>query len=369
MNDLDTALAAIGETLRTRGAAIANTDHGWQDLLQRVGTETDSPMAVRGDTTSLDRSPFAQRRWLTAAAAILLIVGILAAFVVVTGDHASEPVSTPTGPLFLLPTQGSGYEVADGALTPNPFGDATGRSLPAATVLLGVRDGSAYTRLVSITVRQGAGPDSEVMSMFERRDVQTSTGPAIVLTQRDDIFRMVVQERDDHWIEVTPGADVSDETAITALEATTIVDGQPRLADPPGELVEIARAEFEHLNTTPLVSFQVSGNGITPDDKDGSATVDAVDWPSDLVFLGPSVATRIEPITIAGTTGWLKSGPGEGGLAVVWRALSGHLIGVSGHEPLDTLVDLAESLQPVDESAWRIATGAADTPASTTTAP
>ncbi len=366
MRDFESTMTTFRDALSDQAPSETETNAGWLSLLARVDDgDSATVRVVHGD--GADHRPFERRRWLAVAATLLVLLGAAATLVSVTRDSDAGPVASPTEPLFLLP-EDSGYVVSDGLVDADPMGlqssDPAQRRIHAA--LLGKPDGDGFGSLIGVTTFLGTLPaDDSDNSLLERKQVTAQSGPAVVLTLRD-IYRVVVQQRGDYWIQVHPAADVSDESMIAVLDAAVVIDGRARFDIYPLNLREVMSADVNDLAAGAAVTFQVSGNGIdTEDDGGPAASVDTLTWPMAAAMSSPTIITHLEPFTVDGANGWLGSRPDDiykddGYKGVVWQTSSGHVVGVSGVETVEALVALATSLTPVDEQTWRTATTATD---------
>lgn len=357
MNDFETTMTGFRNGLRTQAPSESETTAGLLDVLARV--DESEPGGVKVTPGGGDRRPFEQRRWLAVAAALLLVLGSAATFVAVTRDVERGSAVSPTEPLFLLPER-SGYVVSAGTVDFDPLGwgasDPSPR--PRHTTLLGKPDGNGFTSLVGVTTYLGSLPVHDPNdSLLEQREIGTASGPAMVLSLRD-IYRYAFQQRGSYALQVVVGGAVSDDTLIALLDATKVVDGKASFTTPPDGLDIIMSSDFDVAAARPAVGFEVTGNGIEPDD--GPVTVGTLASSIAAVLGTNLVNSNLEPFQVNDTDAWLGTRSIDGENFIVWQAPTGHLVIVSGKASVEELTTLASSLQPVDEQAWRTATNAVD---------
>ena len=368
MNDLETRLSAAGRSLRESAERTADLDAGWADLTTRLHADRDGAVVVQADDR-FDHPPVQRHRWLAATAAIVVVIGAAATLVALTDptDPAADPVATPTEPLFLLPAPGSGYEVSAGFVRSADDIDAAIESTAdleqSEGIVLGARDGNGFERLVEVWLRPWRTP-TDTGPDVEEFEIDTEAGPATI-SRFGRRLTTVVQRRGDLALELSVRP-AEEELAVEVLEAAAIADGHLEIGDPPGDLIEIERLSGRAWSGIAGNSFSAQGNGIDGGDEDGPAYVEVAEWPVSLLVGAGTTSERVERADVGGRDGWIGT-RADGWVGIVWRAETGHLVAVSGHESVEWLVALAESLVPVDEATWRTATGAGPAPATTTT--
>lgn len=256
----------------------------------------------------------------------------------------------PAGPLFVLPTDLDTYEVSAGQLSvPNPA--ESGREAGYQWAVIGRPADGGFDDPVGVMV---LGPDArvdELLALGEWEEVGTSNGRAHVLRSGPGDVDMAVQQRESDWLRLTaPGtndvdlADILDEIEVAASGTISIMSGTHT----------VLGQGTETVNT-------VSGIGFTAVGRGRSFWIETAAMSSPLAAFGP-VGSRVEPIAIGTSMGWLISQRTTSGFtpyALVWSATPRRIIavGTNADRPVDRseLVQLAEHMRIVDESTWRAA--------------
>ncbi|MEZ5249893.1 MAG: hypothetical protein R2713_11975 [Ilumatobacteraceae bacterium] len=259
--------------------------------------------------------------------------------------------------LFLLPEQGSGYDLSAGFVRSaddiNVAIESTADLDQSEGIVLGAPDGDGFVRLVEVWSRPWKTP-TDMGPDIEEVEIDTPVGPATIF-RGGTSPTAVLQRRGDRALSLSVRP-AEEELAVEVLEAVAIVDGRLEIGEPPRGLVEIERVPGRAWTGIAGNSFLAKGNGIDGGKEDGPAYVEVVEWPVSLL-VGAVTSERVERTDVGGRDGWILT-RADGWVGVVWRAETGHLVGASGHESLDWLMALAESLVPVDEATWRAATNA-----------
>ena len=353
-NGLQSIAADIDEhaspvTLHELGGSLDTAGGRRLDHRVREQRADDRVVELNPTTEPADgREPSQRRRVLVGAAAGLLVVaGVLGVFAVTRPTPSpavplTDPVRTtdPNGALFVLPEPIENYQLANGYLstTLHDPNDPVETFAPNG-VVVGVVDGTGYTDLRSISISE----TSPIGNTGSKR-VETSTGPAFISTEP---ITVVAQQRGTQWVGVATLAD--EQLALGTLDVTTVdeTDGITVDVQAAGLVVieDYQQRTGSDTYTTYFAATTAEGAVIT---------VETATSPTPL-FAVASVADRIEATEIDGTGAWIASRDDGGGEwnALVWRATPNRIVVVSGQTELAEIRSLAESLQIVEQAAWR----------------
>lgn len=318
---------------------------------QRVSQPRVDDRVVGIDTTTESSDGWEPRRrrriLLGAAAGLLVVAGVLGVAAVTRPTPTpavplTDPVRTadPTGALFVLPDPVENYRLANGYLsTTLQDPNASAETSAPNGVVVGVVDGTGYTDLRAISISE----TSPIGNTGSKR-VETSTGPAFISSEP---ITVVAQQRGTQWVGVATLAD--EQLALGMLDVTTVdeTDGITVDVQTAGLVVieDYQQRTGSDTYTTYFAATTAEGAVIT---------VETATSPTPL-FAVASIADRIEATEIDGTGAWIASRDDGGGEwnALVWRATPNRIVVVSGQTELAEIRRLAESLQIVEQAAWR----------------
>jgi hypothetical protein len=268
------------------------------------------------------------------AAAGVLIVSRLTATTDAPSADAPPATAVPADvpqPLFMLPSDptegltdgqiGSGQVSADGPIS-----------------LVGVRDGSSFRNLFTITVFDH--PIDRDLGIVQPgvawAPIDLATGPAEIL-QGTSPITSVIQQRGTYWVRVDARAG----EATRAMEAAT-VSSNGTLALIADDLTILTT---QPADPTPLVTalFQMA-NGIYVETATATSALDI-----------RSTASLATPIAIRNHAGWqlTQTNPdGTSTLMLVWMETPERRVIVYGDATIDQLLAVAEDLTVVDFTTW-----------------
>ncbi len=322
--DVKTHLASYGNWLqRSTGLDLAPPDPA-----STVMESLASPQRSRGRLVVL------------VAAAVLAVVGA----VLLWGDDGSELVDTatsedPPGPLYVLPSPFVPGTIRNAQLM--GVGEA-GLESDSEIIVIGVPSGDIYTDLATVWV--GA---PRPVPRGRSTPLDLPSGPAETW---NDLFTVIVQERDGTSIRVMTGRD-------RVAYASNIVDSLS--IDNAGSARVEAAGAFEVIETTILEGgsndtgtyFEVVTSVPTTDGE--YIIVETATSPTPLLGAG-ALDGNLSAKRIQGTHGWAiarQDADGEWN-GIVWQATPNRIIAVSGHAPLTVIQEISESLTIVDEDEW-----------------
>lgn len=282
-------------------------------------------------------------RWLAIAAAIVLCLG--AAWVFNPGSSEVELVLA-SGPaasaeLYVLPDPFDPNVVRNAYVR---FAQPGSAELGTQIVTVGVRSGDGYTDLA--IVREG--PTFE--GLGTPTDVELASGPAQLYS---DVFTSISQQRGQTTLTVTTQQDRTDYAGSVLDRIEIAEDGSLRVAsDADFEIIAAISLDADFVDFSS--SFGVNAPELTNDGETISVETAASSSPLIGVgFLGGYLsATRFQ-----GVDGWVvtrQDGEGEWN-AIAWQATPSAIVAVSGHAPLEAIVQVAESLIIVDDTTWQAA--------------
>lgn len=342
--DLDDQVVAYGRWLERQCATQLHRPVGGA-LEQRIDNRVDRVNAEMGSAGPSEPSP-RHGRLLAAAAVVLVVAGVLGLVAVTRSTptpsvplNDSVGINDPEGALFVLPNPIDAYQLANGSWsTSRQDANAPVETFAPNGVLLGVADGSGYTRLRSVSI-YGTSP---VDATWEQ--VDTPTGPAFVSSEPGVA---VAQQRGDQWLLVTTQTD--EQQALDMLDVVTIDDAG-------GIVVDAKAAGLVVIDDyPPQTGYGAFGTYFETTTPDGApVTVETATSPTPL-FPAASVADRIEPTEIDGARAWTATRADSDGEwnGLVWSATPNRIVAVSGQTTPAEIRRLAESLQVVEQATWQ----------------
>jgi hypothetical protein len=329
----------LEQRLRTdlRVAADAMVGH----LAEFDQSKFDQLIRPVGHTAGPRRQTGVHRRLvILAVTSIALVVAAVAVLATRQATPVDEPAASgPTAtavapgapePLLMLPADLS-TEVTGGTIL---SGQVSAAGLIAQ---VGVREGDGYRDLFEVSVfPEPIDISAEVVpagSSWTRVDLES--GPADVLAV--DGLTTVIQQRGTWWLRIGTGTN----EAIRAIEAAVVAPDGTLSFDDDG----LAILTTQTSTPTALVtaSFQTS-TGI----EVGTATATSP-------FMLANTASRAEPITIRGRSGWLLTHADPDGttrIELSWMETTDRRVMVSGDATADELREVAEGLTAVDYPIW-----------------
>ena len=202
---------------------------------------------------------------------------------------------------------------------------------------VGVQNGNGYRDLFTISVlAEPIDIDAEVVPAggnWTRVDLDSGPADVLALTDRTT----VIQQRGTWWLRTETGTN----EAIRAIEAAVVApDGTLSLDD---DGLAILTTQTSTPTALVTASFRTS-TGI----EVGTATATSP-------FLLTNTASRAEPITIRGRSGWLLTHADPDGttrIELSWMETTDRRVMVSGDATADELREVAEGLAIVDYPTW-----------------
>ncbi len=297
--------------------------------------------ANRFDNALLNRSGRPRMRWLLAAAAAVLVVGV--AGLVAATSRTTEPESAPSasaidpsGPLLVLPEQRDDLQFSDGWVTEAQPDETAGP--PHHMTVVGVPDGNGFHTLRVVVSTSG--------SPVERGDWDTIQTSAGTVYARTELWTDVVQQRGDRWLRISATDDVGSlidflASVETTSDGTHDIDLQERFERMVG-VVETGGSGY-------------SAGYLITDATDTTITVETASLSTPLVTAVR--ADRVEPTRLNGTDAWFLQTPERdawpASIGVAWQATPNRVVIVSSNDAtLGELTKMAERLQTVDQDTW-----------------
>ena len=306
-------------------------EHRLSAMFDRVAgtiTVADDPDRVR--VRSIE--PRRRRTWLPAVAAgVVLLAGVAAIVSITVRDDPDRSISQqpadPARPLYVLPDGVAGASVGNGST-------GSTRIEPHRGIVVATPDGDGFVDPVAIQISNQPASDTE------------STSP----TDADLPFPVVASmPRDD----VVLSAIVNLPSVQQALASVDVAD-DGTLTLPAGSPLTV----LETFDSPEPYVLHSTYSEVTPESGD-YVVVETVNLAGPLVIPTAGGNTRLERDTVQGRDAWHLSRTDADGEwhGLAWSHAPFQVIYVTGHEPLDTVREVAESLDVVDEATWIEATG------------
>lgn len=276
--------------------------------------------------------PRHRRTWLPAAAVVVVMLAGVGAIVSLTiRDNPDRTVSLqpadPAGALYVLPDGVAGASVSNGST-------GSARIEPHRGIVVATPDGEGFVDPVSVQI--STQPASDTDSSLPT-DEQFSF-PIVASMPRDDVMLTAVVDLP-RVQQALASVDVADDGTLTL---------------PAGSPLTV----LETFDSPEPYELHTTYSEVTPESR-GYVVVETVNLAGPLVIPTAGGNTRLERDTVQGRDAWHLSRTDADGEwhGLAWSHARFQVIYVSGHEPLDTLREVAESLTVVDEETWVEATG------------
>ena len=306
------------------------------DLEDRLSALFDRVAGTVTVAEDLDRvrsiEPRHRRTWLPAVAAtVVMLAGVGAIVSITIGDDPDRSVSQqpaePAGPLYVLPDGLAGSSVGNGSM-------GSARVEPHRGIVVATPDGDGFVDPVAVQV--STRPTSDTESSLPP-DEEFSF-PVVASVPQGDVWLSAIVDLP--WVQqALGGVEVADDGTLTL-----------RAGSPLTVLETFDSPEPYELHTT--------YSEVTPETSD-LVVVETVNLAVPLIIPTAGGNTRLERDTVQGRDAWHFSRTDADGEwhGLAWSHAPFQVVYVSGHAPLDTVREVAESLDVVDEATWVEATG------------
>jgi len=294
-----------------------------------------------GHTAQPRHEPRANRRpVILAFASIALVVAAGAVLATrqstpVDGPASSGPTATavPSGvpePLLMLPNDLS-TETAAGTILSGQV------SADFLVALVGVQEDNGYRDLFTISVfAEPIDIGAEVVPAGSRwSTIDLDSGPADVLDDAE--HTTVIQQREAWWLRV----EARTNEAIRGADAAVVAPDGTLSLDDAGLMILTKQTNTPTALVT--ASFQTS-TGITVETATATSP-----------FLITDTASRVEPTTVRGRSGWLLTHVDPDGttrIELSWMETTDQSVRISGDATADEFRAVAEDLSTVDYLTW-----------------
>lgn len=311
------------------------------DLADRLVDAPYEPSTRPNPMDSPQAAP-SRSRWVGAVAAAAVVLAGAVGLVGISrarDDAATVTIpDDPSGPLFVLPAASSGLTLTNATVSSD---ELAAEDQPVDRVLVGTAAGDTITDFALVRVDSRRRPDDLDWTM-----VDSPTGEVAVA--ESDLSTLLSQQRGDFWVNMEAATDV--DHALSVLASIVVSES--------GHLDLEADAAVAIISRPPNPTGVVTSVYTDVDDPGGRFPV-AVETLSstDPLATASRVGGSAEPLVAANALGWHLYRDDVDGQwnGFVWQATADQMVAVSGHVGLDEIIEVAESLEIVDESTWRAA--------------